>query len=37
MNMLMKVLKMYFKVNWLGAAPADLFDFRYTFFVLHCG
>lgn len=26
-----KVLKMYFKVNCLGAARADLFDLRYTF------
>lgn len=28
---LTKVLKMYFKVNCMGAAPADLFDLRYTF------
>lgn len=30
-NTLTKVLKMYFKVNCLGAARADLFDLRYTF------
>lgn len=32
MNTLTKVLKMYFKVNCLGAARADLFDFRYILF-----
>lgn len=30
-NTLTKMLKMYFKVNCLGAARADLFDLRYTF------
>lgn len=32
MNTLTQVLKMYFKVNCLGAARADLFDFRYILF-----